>query len=525
MAVKYWDYANGSDTTGDGSAGNPYKTLDKASAEAGAGGEVRCAGQALVDLGTATWTQDSTTVTFNSAPSLSAGDWIRPAGVTDCPAYRVASVAGTTVTLSWAYRGASATCTTHKIPLVTLTAGLNVAANAQIFTFGWRLSDETQPDGYVSAFLGNIGSSTPMIKITYGGTWYCNGRLFLLQNAAYDYAVYFASPAYDAGCEFKGALDVSGSTIPSAFYVTAGNNAAIWKVLVEKLLSSYSYQVIGVVRSEVVFRHLVAHNTVAPTGSAGAVAYITEGGGRLYIENLHASYAKCVAFAWAGTCYIGHLWARQASQVGYHLVGSNYAEVICGYFDGDDTAVTVAQRIRCIVGGPVTQWVYKDAHCGTADKVAGRTGYGLRVDPANSIVPMSLPFRFTVASGQTVTISCYAYYSGTGGVPRVWWELCDSQGCTVDAQPITLPNGTGWSNAQKLSVTFTGTTAQAGVMIAWLHICDNSGGDAVCYFDDFELSTGAGDRNTMGLEVHGTELILQQAQAAGGSGIAFPIGL
>jgi len=62
-------------------------------------------------------------------------------------------------------------------------------------------------------------------------------------------------------------------------------------------------------------------------------------------------------------------------------------------------------------------------------------------------------------------------------------------------------------------------------MIAWLHICDNSGGDAVCYFDDFELSTGAGDRNTMGLEVHGTELILQQAQAAGGSGIAFPIGL
>lgn len=41
MSIKYCDYINGNDSTGDGSAGNPYKTITQASTGLAGGDEVR----------------------------------------------------------------------------------------------------------------------------------------------------------------------------------------------------------------------------------------------------------------------------------------------------------------------------------------------------------------------------------------------------------------------------------------------------------------------------------------------------
>ena len=524
MPIAYWDYANGNDTTGDGSAGNPYKTLNKASTAAGVGGEVRCAGRPLIDLGTATWTQNSTTVTFSSPPGLLLGDLIRPSpeAVPNCPAYRVQSCLGTTVTLLYPYRGSSTTCTTHKIPTYTLTSGQTTANQQQLYTFGWRLSDETQPSDYVSAFIPSSFSESYMFSTTHSGTWKCDGRLFVHVYSMGKNAFNLGTVSAASSCRFVGNLDISGSaTTNGGFYVGGAPNAPVWKVYADCILSSYSDTLVNAVRSSLVCEKIVAHNVTYGTYS-GAVS-LTDG--QAYIGELEVRSAKISINNMGGIVYAGH--ARIADGGLYiHFGGGHSGRTVVGYMDTSDT-LTWSDRISLVIGGPISRWRFQDGALGVADKVSGRggSGYGLRIDPTSPRVPFSLPLVFTVGQGCSVTVSCYAYYSGSQGAPVVWWELCDGQGCTVDQKPITLPNGTGWSNAQKLSVTFTGTTAQAGVMIAWLHVCDNSGGDAVCYFDDFELSIGAGDQNTMGLEVHGTELILQQAQAAGGSGIAFPIGL
>ena len=81
MAIVYCSWATGSDTTGDGSAGNPYKTITKASTGLTGGDEVRVAKSPdpTALTGTTAWTLNGTTVTgadtlFTS--ELAIGDFI-----------------------------------------------------------------------------------------------------------------------------------------------------------------------------------------------------------------------------------------------------------------------------------------------------------------------------------------------------------------------------------------------------------------------------------------------------------------
>ena len=80
MTIVYWDFLNGNDSTGDGSAGNPYKTLSKASTGLSGGDEVRCAKSAdPTGLGgTLTFTDGSTSVatSVDMTGSLAAKDFV-----------------------------------------------------------------------------------------------------------------------------------------------------------------------------------------------------------------------------------------------------------------------------------------------------------------------------------------------------------------------------------------------------------------------------------------------------------------
>jgi len=82
MTITYCDFTNGDDTTGDGSTGNPYKTMQKASDGLSGGDEVRCA-KSPADTaltGTLAFTLDSTTLTGSSTlftSELVVGDFVK----------------------------------------------------------------------------------------------------------------------------------------------------------------------------------------------------------------------------------------------------------------------------------------------------------------------------------------------------------------------------------------------------------------------------------------------------------------
>jgi len=74
MAIKYCDYINGHDDTGDGSAGNPYQTITKASTGLTGGDEVRVAKSPEPTnlAGTLSFTQNNTAVVSTSAIFVNA---------------------------------------------------------------------------------------------------------------------------------------------------------------------------------------------------------------------------------------------------------------------------------------------------------------------------------------------------------------------------------------------------------------------------------------------------------------------
>lgn len=514
MPVKYWDYANGNDTTGDGTSSNPYKTLYKASLEAGEGGEVRCAGQALVDLGNATWTQGSSTVVFQTPPALAAGDYIRP-NIPNHPSYRVASVAGNNVTLAWTYKGTSGSYATYKIPLYVLTEKQITGAENQVFTFGWRLSDESQPANYVSAFKAPSGGGFHAFEVAHSGRWQSSGRFLVLGHSSTSYYGIYVQTAVKVYLE--GLLDLADWS--AGVYVTRGANASQAVVCADEIASAYTARVVGVNNSTLVCRRITVHGSLGGTN-------VVFGTGAILVHHLVALEAHGPIYtAGPGTVIVGLLqWRR--TDLAPSFTARNGAIVAVGYLD-TPLAPSLGSESTIIVGGPASRWCYKHGETGVADKVTGRggTGYGLRIDSTNHIVPFMLPFKFTVAANTSVSLSCYAYYTGTQGTPEVWWDLLDGQGSYVGRKYLTLPNGTGWSDAQQLSVTFDEVPAQSGVVTALLCVRD-AGGDAICYFDDFTLSTGAGDQNTLSLETHGVDLFLQKAAVGGGgSSVVFPLGL
>jgi len=162
MANVYCDFTSGDDTTGDGTAGNPYKTIDQASIGLGAGDEVRCAkaSDPTTLSGTLTFTNNTNTITTTSdlQGEISAGDMIGKG--TDEYWYKVDSVTSDTITLTrtyyagttesgvtgyllnWIDCGSPAVNSTP-VQTVSYTA-IGSTDNRMKVSGGWDLTSETQ---------------------------------------------------------------------------------------------------------------------------------------------------------------------------------------------------------------------------------------------------------------------------------------------------------------------------------------------------------------------------------------------
>ena len=173
-ATCYCDYATGNDSTGDGSYGTPYQTIDGCEigmSLTGAGDEIRVAKTTVTALsGTLTFTKESTSVSTSAdlTGELATGNFITAStdlDITDKEGiYYVASVTSDTVTLGDEYASASGAKSCVKINeydfqgnghnIEDISAGTDgTDGNPFKITGGWDLTTQTR-DGY-SFFNGN----------------------------------------------------------------------------------------------------------------------------------------------------------------------------------------------------------------------------------------------------------------------------------------------------------------------------------------------------------------------------------
>ena len=170
MTVNYADWGSGNDTTGNGSAGNPYKTIDKASTGLSGGDEVRCAKTTDPSTlsGTLTWTDNSPTVSTSVSlvGTVAAGDIIgKPTAALDSADetwWVVSSVAAGAITLTSNFYGTSeaiANCkhvpTSSMFNTGTGTGGIGTNAySALVAPIGIGVSGYIAGGGGAGSFAG-----------------------------------------------------------------------------------------------------------------------------------------------------------------------------------------------------------------------------------------------------------------------------------------------------------------------------------------------------------------------------------
>ena len=205
MAIKYCDFTNGDDGTGDGSAGNPYKTITQASTGLTGGDEVRVA-KSPADTaltGTLGFTAGSTAVTGSGTAfttELVIGDFVKGG---DGQYYEIVTITdNTNVVLFKVYPGTTGTGVTGYKLGVTSTgeaaatstaiqtvsvSGSSVASRLKI-SGGWDLTGPTQ-DGqtYFRQMHGTFGNR-------YGRGLYASSKDYIemerLHFLRYDNCIY-----------------------------------------------------------------------------------------------------------------------------------------------------------------------------------------------------------------------------------------------------------------------------------------------------------------------------------------------
>ena len=164
MTIVYCDYTNGDDDNGDGSAGNPYKTIQKASTGLTGDDEVRCAKSPAPTAlsGTLTFTDGSTSVatSVDLTGVLAAKDFVSLNSTGEHSGetwWEISSITSTTITLVSKYVGTGGTGTGYKLGVTDTGAAAGVVQQVSAsgssghlikISGGWNLAGTPVQDGY-----------------------------------------------------------------------------------------------------------------------------------------------------------------------------------------------------------------------------------------------------------------------------------------------------------------------------------------------------------------------------------------
>jgi len=247
MTIRYCDYINGSDITGDGTAGTPYKTIDTASSGLTGGDEVRCAKSPAPTAldGTLAWVNGSTTVntSVDLTAVLASMSFIRKTtlNAADYDIYwEVSSITASAITLRTTFRGYTKTVASQKLgitdtgtPSAQSTHVQQLMANGVsdasriIVSGGWNLSGTPTQDGetwfcqtrtvnsygYGIGLYTNGGSYVTLTKLNF--LRYYVG-VYVSDASAYITGTYLRGYGYGTSTSYAYAVYVTGATSSSA---------------------------------------------------------------------------------------------------------------------------------------------------------------------------------------------------------------------------------------------------------------------------------------------------------------------
>jgi hypothetical protein len=161
------------------------------------------------------------------------------------------------------------------------------------------------------------------------------------------------------------------------------------------------------------------------------------------------------------------------------------------------------------VGAPVASWRVGTTY-GVCDKTTGRAGgsdYCLRFTPNSAIFPLECPIATVAASGKSVTLGFWCYYtSASSTAPTCTVSLIEPNGLTATRSQAFTPPITTWGYR---TVTFTGTTLQQGSLQAVIQVTQDPALDDVLYVDDMIWGGAGAVGNTESMNYHGLVPIIE----------------
>ena len=468
MAIVYCSWATGDDTTGTGTAANPYKTITKASTSRAAGDEVRVAKSPdpTALTGTTAWTLNGTTVTGTGTlftTELAIGDFI---SAPDGGWYEVITLASnTSATLNAKYPSASASghssqklgvtdtgaAAASTTAIQTVSSSGNSSASLYI-SGGWDLSTETQTG---QTWFRQMHAT---FANRYGYGLYMTGKSYTsldkLNFLRYNYGIYYVTSnnntltsatcnSNNNGVYYSGSNNnTTSATCNSNGSYGINYNSSNNNTLTSATCNSNSSAGISYTTSN---NNTLTSATCNSNGSYG-IYYVTSSNNTIY------------ALSTTGNTTVA-IYADNANNICHNATIAESTRVGTGASDYSNTRQYINK-----IGG--YSYVYSNyAIANSQNASAGGTGkeWKLAITNAarNSIYPFYIPIaRVAVASSGKVTVKVYFKKSGTGiagGLRCRVNQLAWSDG-TSDIT-VTCPD-----NTSRNQVTLEFTPTEAGVV-------------------------------------------------------------
>ena len=502
MAIIYCSWSTGNDTTGTGTAANPYKTITKASTSRTAGDEVRVAKSPdpTALTGTTAWTSNGTTVTGTGTlftTELVIGDFI---SAPDGQWYEVITIgSNTSATLYQKYP--SATASGHASQKLGVTdTGAAAASTTQVqavsssgtssaflyISGGWDLSTQTQTgQTYFRQMHGTFANR-------YGYGLYMTARSYTnisrLHFLRYNTGIYYYNSSSNNTCT---ALTCNSNSY-GIYYNSMSNNNTCTTPTCNSNVNSGIYYVSG-------NNNTCTGPTCNGNGTSG-IYYNTSSNNNICTAptcNSNVSYGIYYNYSSNNTCTAPTCNSNSSYGIYYYNSSSNFiygtlsttgnssGGISCNTGYNFITEASIAESTKATgftnysdgrvyindMGGQ--SYIYTDnGNIVSQNATAGGTGVEWKFSPTsvirNSVYPLWLPMaRFAVASSGQVTITAYFKKSGTGVAGALRCRY--GQVAWSDAPQDIIVNCPNDTNRNQVTLQFTPT--EAGVVeveaLAW----------------------------------------------------------
>ncbi|MDX9785437.1 MAG: NosD domain-containing protein [Desulfobacterales bacterium] len=453
-AVAYVDLVSGNDTTGDGTAGNPYLTAEKADdILTGGGDEIRVKKSTIVALaGTLTFTNGSDSITTSADLSgvLASGYLISKnseSGGTE-GWWHVSSVTTNTITLSAQYWGTSQTTSAYYvIPAATddshwdgVKAGASKTSRMKI-SGGWDLSTETR-NGYTAVTNsdpnGTIRISSDYIELGYfiAVSLYSSnstyGAFYVTGSYGYSHDLYASGANLSIGFNLTGRQNIVSDVVCTGgeqnFLIAGGDNNYVEDLYcytscstpssygnlafiyssnnIIKNASIFNSPIYGVVSANSGYVY-ISNATISNNVSAGVY---TQNTGPIYLSDSTISYSTIgISLDASSIAYI------------YDITYSNNSGVDVGIVDISSCPAAVPGAYELTSAG-VHKTHFRDAENGTriyqSNTTEARSGTCINIPAAGGYVytPVKIGSVKITSAASDITLSVYmradASYSG-----------------------------------------------------------------------------------------------------------------